>query len=80
MGKVTCGASALVPKSKGGETMHRYNYYLQVALLKALYYSCQTAAEWDRDSETYIAALEEMRGKQRWLRNVNRVKKEVWLK
>lgn len=52
--------------------MHRYDYYQQIRLLKALYYSCMTADQWDKDSETYIAALDEARSKQRWLREINR--------
>lgn len=60
--------------------MQRWELYQQVDLLKALYYSCRDAAEWDRAKDDYIAALDEARSTQRWLRNVNRVKKEAWLK
>ena len=58
--------------------MARWELYQQVDLLKALYYSCRDAAEWDRAQDDYIAALEESRAKMRWLRDVNRVKKEAW--
>lgn len=58
--------------------MARWELYQQVDLLKALYYSCRDAAEWDRVKDDYIAALEESRAKMRWLRDVNRVKKEAW--
>lgn len=57
--------------------MARWELYQQVDLLKALYYSCRDAAEWDRAQDDYIAALEESRAKMRWLRDVNRVKKEA---
>ena len=52
--------------------MRRWELYQQVALLKGLYYSCRDAAEWDRAKEDYIAALDEARSKQRWLREINR--------
>lgn len=58
--------------------MARWELYQQVDLLKALYYSCRDAAEWDRAQDDYIAALEESRAKMRWLRDVNRAKKEAW--
>ena len=58
--------------------MARWELYQQVDLLKALYYSCRDAAEWDRAQDDYIAALDESRAKMRWLRDVNRVKKEAW--
>jgi hypothetical protein len=58
--------------------MARWELYQQVYLLKALYYSCRDAAEWDRAQDDYIAALEESRAKMRWLRDANRVKKEAW--
>lgn len=57
--------------------MARWELYQQVDLLKALYYSCRDAAEWDRAQDDYIAALEESRAKMRWLRDVNRAKKEA---
>jgi hypothetical protein len=60
--------------------MNRADLYTQIKLLKDLYFGCPDAKEWDRNEADYVHALDEMRAKQRWLRNVNRVKKEAWLK
>ena len=60
--------------------MNRADLYTQIKLLKDLYFGCPDAKEWDPREADYVHALDEMRAKQRWLRNVNRVKKEVWLK
>lgn len=58
--------------------MNRWELYQQVALLKGLYYSCRDAAEWDRAKDDYIAALDEARSKQRWLREINRPYRGGW--
>ena len=60
--------------------INSFDLYTQIKLLKDLYFGCPDAKEWDRNEADYVHALDEMKAKQRWLRNVNRVKKEAWLK
>ena len=60
--------------------MNRADLYTQIKLLKDLYLGCPDAKEWDLNEADYVHSLDEMKTKQRWLRNVNRVKKEAWLK
>ena len=60
--------------------MRRWELYQQIYLLGALYYGCRNSADWDAREDMYIQAINERYAKMRWLRNLNRVKKEAWFR
>ena len=60
--------------------MTRSDQYTQIELLKALYFGCPDAAAWDKNEADYVHALEEMRAKEHWLREVNKPYKGRWHK